>query len=257
MIEAKTISVNIDEKLILQNVSCTLASGVTCILGQNGAGKSTLLKCLSGGVSVDAGVVEFDGHDIAKCNIRELARKRAVLGQSLDVGFPFRAIDIVMMGRAPFIVTSEKPYDVEVAEQALRRVGAYALKDRSYSTLSGGEKQRVQIARVLAQLDFTAADLSGKYLFLDEPTSALDVKHQREVIELIGELREKGLSILAVMHDINISCEIADNLILLKAGQVLGHSKANDLEEAVLTDLYDARLMNTVSAQNGRTYFYF
>ncbi|MBL4803604.1 MAG: ATP-binding cassette domain-containing protein [Alphaproteobacteria bacterium] len=259
MIEAKNISVSFDDKPILQDISCSLSRGVTCILGQNGAGKSTLLQCLSGGIAVDEGVIEFEGQDLSQCNIRQLAQKRAVLGQSLNVGFPFRAMDIVMMGRAPFIVTNEKPYDVDVAHAALERLGAYELKDRIYSTLSGGEKQRVQLARVLSQLDFMSDDLSGKYLFLDEPTSALDVKHQRMVLGLIDELRSKGLSILAVMHDINVSCEIADHAVLLKGGRMLGAHRISEqaLQESLLVEVYDAEPSNVLTAQSGRTYYHF
>lgn len=259
MIEARNISVSHGRKTILSDVTCNISGGVHCILGQNGAGKSTLLKCLSGGISYDRGQVMYDGQDLKTRNIRELAKKRAVLDQNLEIEFPFKAIDIVMMGRSPFIASNKNLQDVEVAELALHRLEAYGLKDRIYLSLSGGEKQRIQMARVLAQLHFSEEDLSGKILFLDEPMSALDVKHQRMCLELIDELRSKGLCVVCVMHDINISCEIADHLLFLKEGALIARHnvKTSNLNESVLVDTYDTKPVSVIRGDSGKTFYHF
>ena len=242
MILAQNISVKIDGKVILDDISCDIQPGVTCVLGPNGAGKSTLLKCLSGGVALSSGQVLFDSNPLSAYSTKYLAQRRAVLGQNLDIAFPFKAIDIVMMGRSPYITSTENKADLDAAEKALQAVEACDLKNRVYATLSGGEKQRVQIARVLAQIDFTQDDLSGKHLFLDEPTAALDIKHQHALKALIKELSQKNLSVFCVVHDINLTCDIADQILCLQKGRLVAvkNTKAQEgIDQALFKSLYD------------------
>ena len=241
MITAKNISVNIDGKIILNDASCEIGTGITCVLGPNGAGKSTLLKCLSGGIVPDAGSVALDNKPLFEWPVKDLAKHRAVLGQNLDVGFPFKAIDIVMMGRSPYVVGSETKGDFRIAEQALKVMDALHFKNRIYTTLSGGEKQRIQIARVLAQIEFTQDDLSGQYLFLDEPTSALDLKYQKVFRDIMISIKNKGLSILCIVHDINYALSLADHIFLMKSGCLKSTSapiKKNDLAH-----MYDVEII--------------
>ena len=250
MITAKNISVQAAEKTILQVVSCEISSGITCILGSNGAGKSTLLKCLSGGLRPDEGTVLLDQKPLAAWPAKDLAKRRAVLGQNLDVGFPFKAIDIVMMGRAPHIVGSETKNDFDIAEQALKAMDASDLKERIYTTLSGGEKQRIQIARVLTQIDFAKDDLSGCYLFLDEPTSALDLRHQKALQNLLIDLKFKGLSVLCIVHDMNYACAIADQLFLMKSGRLKEQVKYP--AKSSLESIYDIEIKKLQSESEKR-----
>lgn len=237
MITAHNISVIIDGKTILDDVNCDIQPGITCILGSNGAGKSTLLKSLSGGITPNTGQVFLDGKPLADYSTQNLAKRRAVLGQNLDVAFPFKAIDIVMMGRSPYIVGTESRYDHDIAAKALRAMDAFDLKDRVYTTLSGGEKQRVQIARVLAQIDFTQDDLSGRYLFLDEPISALDLKYQQTLRDLLIALKDKRLSVISILHDINYACALADMLIMMKNGLII--SSSSNLSHESLEQVFD------------------
>lgn len=253
MIVAKNINVNIDGKAILNNVSCEIGAGITCVLGPNGAGKSTLLKCLSGGIMPDTGAVALDTKSLSDWPTKDLAKRRAVLGQNLDVGFPFKAVGIVMMGRSPYAVSSETKYDLEIAEQALKVMDAFDLKDRIYTTLSGGEKQRIQIARVLAQIEFTQDDLNGRYLFLDEPISALDLRHQKALKTLLLDLKSRGLSILCIVHDINYGCAIADQLFLMKSGALkdkLKHPVKSNLE-----NIFDIEINEFKNDQDKRSVF--
>jgi len=253
MITAQNISVKAEGKTILQDASCTLGPGITCILGPNGAGKSTLLKCLSGGLFPETGSVLFDGRSLSQWPSKDLARRRAVLGQNLDIGFPFKAIDIVMMGRAPYMAGSETAKDFKISEEALKVMDALDLKDRIYPTLSGGEKQRIQIARILTQIEFTQEDLHGRYLFLDEPTSALDLRHQKALKTLLSDLKSRGLGILCIVHDINYACGLADRLFLMKSGilkdQVIYPVKSN------LEQIYDIEIDELKTGHDNRSVF--
>jgi iron complex transport system ATP-binding protein len=145
--------------------------------------------------------------------LQELATKRAVLSQSSVINFPFTVMEIVLMGRNPYSSENNKFKDVEIAQEALKSVDAYQLKDRIYPTLSGGEQQRVQLARVFAQL----WEQKNAYMFLDEPTSALDLKHQHQVLTLIRNLSERlQLTVCIVIHDLSLARFYSDNVILIK-----------------------------------------
>ena len=253
MITARNISVQVDGKTILDHVSCEIGSCVTCILGPNGAGKSTLLKSLSGGIAPHAGEVSLDHKPLSQYAAKALAKRRAVLGQNLDIAFPFKALDIVMMGRSPYIVTTESRKDIDIADEALKAMDACDLKDRIYSTLSGGEKQRIQIARVLAQIEFTQDDLSERYLFLDEPISALDLKHQQTLRDLLKALQGKGLGIVCIVHDINYACALADTLIMMKNGHIVSFNDTishHDLEQ-----IFDIKATSIQHPQQERKVF--
>lgn len=253
MIKAQNIAVQATGKSILQKISCEITAGITCVLGPNGAGKSTLLKCLSGGVIPDKGNVSLDNTPLNQWPAKDLAKRRAVLGQNLDIGFPFKAIDIVMMGRAPHIIGGETTYDLDLSDQALRAMDAFDLKNRIYTTLSGGEKQRIQIARVLVQIDFTKNDLSERYLFLDEPTSALDLRHQKALKMLLLDLKSKGLGILCVVHDINYACDLADQLFLMKSGALIEQVKY--LTKNNLENIYDIEMKELRNEHDNRLMF--
>jgi len=218
MIVAEKVYVKVGEKLILEDVSIQLANGeVTAIMGPNGAGKSTLLKCLTGVSPFDSGAISINGVPLGAYSLEDLSRMRAVLSQSTPVEFPFTALEIVTMGRTPFAEISSPLQDDDIACQALNCLDSLAIKDRIFPTLSGGEQQRVQLARVIAQL---WGEKRG-YLFLDEPTSALDLKHQHQVLKLVRNLAEnKNIGIIIVMHDLNLALRYADNVVLLKNGRL-------------------------------------
>lgn len=227
MIVAEGVSLKVKNKMLLQAVSVQIPfANVTAILGPNGAGKSTLLKCLTGILSFDSGLVKLDGQAIDSYSLSELAQRRAVLSQSVAIDFPFTAFEVVMMGRAPHTTKRSLKQDDEITEQALAMVDALAMRDRDYTTLSGGEQQRVQLARVIAQL----WGEQNKYLFLDEPTSALDLKHQHQVLKLVRNLAvNKGMAITLVLHDLNLALRYADNVLLMKEGKLVASGNTREV----------------------------
>ena len=218
MIAAKNIHYGVSDTQILADVSVLLKPGtVTAILGPNGAGKSSLLKCLSGTLAPCSGDIYFDGVSLQGYSLLDLSRRRGVLSQSTAVNFPFTVLELVMMGRNPFVNNGESKADKQVAQGALESVDAWSLKDRIFPTLSGGEQQRVQLARVLAQI----WGQQQACLFLDEPTASLDLKHQHQIFQLIRQFSEDhGLTVCVILHDPQLARRYCDQAILMKGGQV-------------------------------------
>ena len=173
---------------------------LTAVLGPNGAGKSSLVRLLSGETTPDLGKVTLDGRDLKRWDRRDLARRRAVLSQSVSLTFPLSVAEVVMLGRAPHRARSTRAEDMAAAEASLKAADVWHLAGRAYPTLSGGERQRVQFARVLAQLE-DGGQSGTRYLILDEPTSSLDIRHQARLLGLAGGLARKGWGVLAVLHD--------------------------------------------------------
>ena len=234
-ITAENLCVRIGATDILKNVNIAIEPGkVTAILGPNGAGKSTLLRCLTRAQKATSGTITFDGNPLDSYQLDDLATKRAVLSQSTPVSFPFSVAEIVMMGRDPHR-TSHKNEDI--INQTLNAVDALSLKDRCFPTLSGGEQQRAQIARVLAQL----WDQDGACLILDEPTSALDLKHQHKILTLVAELaKTKNFSICTSLHDLGLARRYSDQVILLKNGQLFAAGDtATTLNSTTIAAIFD------------------
>ena len=225
MINADNITVRINDKNILKDVDFISSAGeMTFILGPNGAGKSTLLKCLSGILKPNAGQITLDGQALAELSLNNLAKKRAVLSQSNTVDFPFTAVEIVMMGRNPHSNGYHNEKDSEIVDEVLTTVDAYALKNRVFSTLSGGEQQRIQLARVLAQV----WGEKDAHLLLDEPTTALDLKHQHQILQCLKTLAtEKQWTIIIVIHDLHLAKMYSDHIVFMQNGEVFKHISAN------------------------------
>ena len=218
---------------ILQGVGLGSEPGrVTALIGPNGAGKSTLLHLLSGALAPDRGEVSLDGRALAAWPQGALARRRAVLPQSLELSFPFRALEVVLMGRSAHGGRSSHAHDLEVALAALAEVDAGHLAERIYPTLSGGERQRVQLARVMAQIWPEPGEQAARHLLLDEPTNNLDLAHQHRLLAFARRLAETGVGVLAVLHDPNLAALYGDRIVLLVDGRVQAEGSA----EAVLTE---------------------
>lgn len=227
MMTAKDITFRIANTLILDHVSLNIVPGqLHVILGPNGAGKSTFMHILTGSKRADSGTIIIDGKDIDKYEAKELARKRAFLTQHPDVPFIFRSVDIVMLGRYPHPPLSRSE-DISLAYSCLEMVDADHLAGRIYNTLSGGEKQRVQIARILAQLHTEKRPL---YLLLDEPTSSLDIAHQSILLERLSDMKSSGIAVLACLHDLNLALLYADTISLLKNGKLLFSGSTEELQ---------------------------
>lgn len=212
---------------ILRGVSIDLEdSAFVGVIGPNGSGKTTLLRSMSRALPPTSGSVEMDGRSIYSIPAREFARRVAVVPQDTLVAFDFSVLEITLMGRSPrmgrFAVESSR--DIDVAMHALERTGTDHLAARPINALSGGERQRVMLARALAQ--------EPEVLLLDEPTSHLDISFQFEVMDLVKGLnREHGLTVLAVLHDLNLASQYCDTLVMVGQGEV----RASGTPEAVIT----------------------
>ena len=229
MIRASGISVFAGGKHLLDNVDVSVRPGrVMALIGPNGAGKSTLISVLAGERRPDRGEVFFDDAPLARTAPLALARRRAVLLQHSSLDFAFTAEEVIELGRLPFAGTQAQLLDDEAIGEAARLAGVLPFLSRSYQTLSGGEKQRVQFARAVAQIWRPQARQSGenRYLILDEPTSALDLRHQRLVFDVARRLAGEGVGVIAAIHDLNLASAYADDVMLLGNGRLLASGDA-------------------------------
>jgi iron complex transport system ATP-binding protein len=240
MIEAEGVSLRRDGRFLVDEVSVAIRPGsLTAVLGPNGAGKSTLVRLLSGETTPDHGRVSLDGRDLKHWNRQDLARRRAVLSQSVALTFPLSVTEVVMLGRAPHRARTTRAADLAAVEAALLAADVSHLAGRGYPTLSGGEQQKVQFARVLAQLEETD-DSGPRYLILDEPTSSLDIHHQARLLGLAGNLARNGWGVLAVLHDPNLAAVHADTIVLLRGGRILASGDPwNVMTQERLTATFD------------------
>ncbi|KJL25471.1 Hemin import ATP-binding protein HmuV [Microbacterium oxydans] len=209
-------------RTILDDASIQIHAGeIHALVGPNGAGKSTLFGVLAGDVTAHAGSVELDGRSIDRITPRTLAQQRAVLLQENTVTFPFDAEQVVRMGRRPWARTPAAEDDDAQVAWAMRQTEVAALKARAVPSLSGGERARVALARVIAQ--------STDVLLLDEPTAALDLKHHEDVMRLIRGRADAGIAVAIVLHDLNAALAHADRVTLLSGGRVAATGTATEV----------------------------
>lgn len=221
---------------IVRHVSMSATPGrVLALVGPNGAGKSTLLGVLSGRIRPDAGRVTLGGASLGAWEPRALARRRAMLSQRVDLTFGFNAYEVVLLGRSPHVQDAER--DEAIATAALRAAHAWDLRYRRYTALSGGEQQRVQLARVLAQV--WEGDRDGAWLLLDEPEAGLDIAHQHFILQRARACAAMGLGVIAVLHDLNLAARYADEVAVLSGGAMLRHGPPQEaLETSLLSQIY-------------------
>jgi iron complex transport system ATP-binding protein len=236
MIRAHSLTIERAGRRLVDTVSLTLRPGeVTVVIGPNGAGKSTLMKALSGEITLTAGHVRYDGIDVSLLDPRRLAACRAVLPQASELAFPFSALEIVRMGA----VAKGAIDPATEARRALARVGLAGFEGRPYPSLSGGEQQRVQFARALAQVPNPVEGGRPRALFLDEPTASLDLGHQISVLEIAARFAREGGAVLAILHDLNLAAEFADQVVVLSKGRVVAEGPAEKtLSDTVVADVY-------------------
>jgi len=209
-------------RAVLQDASIDLHAGeLHALVGPNGAGKSTMFGILAGDIAPTTGSVTLDGTAVAAVPPKELARKRAVLLQTNTVTFPFSAEEVVRMGRAPWMRTPAEDDDDRIVAAAMAETDVTRLAHRPISALSGGERARVALARVLAQ--------DTGILLLDEPTAALDLKHQEDVLRIARSRAADGACVAIVLHDLNIALAYADRVTLLSEGRVTASGPAADV----------------------------
>jgi len=230
MIEAKNITVTINKKDLVSNVSMNLEPGkFSVILGKNGAGKSTFLKALTGDLTPSSGRVLIDGKNLNSFSPLHIARKRAVMMQNLHLAFSFTSLEVVLMGRVPHMNGFETARDRKIAFECLKQAGVEHLANRTFPTLSGGEKQRVQFARMLAQLWNNIENSQPCCLLLDEPLSSLDLAHQHSVMQLVRNLSRKNVAVLMILHDLNLAAQYADVVNVMKDGRTYALGSPNEV----------------------------
>ncbi|MEV6773613.1 heme ABC transporter ATP-binding protein [Nocardia sp. NPDC051030] len=217
---------------VLDEVDFEVVAGqIVALVGPNGAGKSTLLAALAGELEPSSGTVELDGHPLSYWAPVDMARRRAVLPQNHTVGFPFTAREVVAMGRAPWARTERQDHDEQRIAAALAATDVEHLAGRTFPALSGGERARVALARVLAQDTAT--------LLLDEPTAALDLGHQEQVLHLARERAAAGAAVVVVVHDLGVAAAYSDRVAVLESGRIAADGPPREvLTTELLTRVY-------------------
>lgn len=213
MIELRHITVRFGEQEILDDISATIAERrITAVMGPNGCGKTTLLRCIGGLLEPTAGQVLIDGRQVKDYSARALAQKVAFVRQQAQTDFEFSAFETVLMGRNPYQkrLQNESQKDWDIVEQCMRQTGTWHLRLAKPHEMSGGELQRVMIARALAQ--------QTPVLLMDEPVSNLDIAHQLEIMRL---LQKADKSVVIVIHDLNLALQFCDDLMLFHDGKLL------------------------------------
>jgi iron complex transport system ATP-binding protein len=224
------------------------ASDLAGVIGPNGSGKSTLLKAITRIVPLDSGRIEIEGRDIRGLSRREIAQRVAVVPQTPALPEAFTALDVVMLGRTPHLrlLESESGRDYEIVREAMEQAECWQIAGRRMGELSGGEAQRVVLARALAQ--------QTPILLLDEPTAHLDIAHQTKTFGLIQRLcRESQLAALAVVHDLTLAGLYCDRLLLMKDGREIASGEPHDVLTPVnIQQAYGAAVRVTAHPQSGR-----
>ncbi|QQN36550.1 heme ABC transporter ATP-binding protein [Rahnella aceris] len=236
---AENLTYSVNSRRLIDDVSLSLQSGeMVALIGPNGAGKSTLMRMLTGYLMPQSGQISLQGRQLNDWPAQELARTRAVMRQNSTLAFGFSVREVLTLGRSPHGQQNMQRALTEVMTQT----DCLNLAERDYRHLSGGEQQRVQLARVLIQLWQPAP--SSRWLFLDEPTSALDLYHQQHALRLLRQLTlQTPLAVCCVLHDLNLAALYADRIILLHGGKVVASGTPVDvLSEAILSRWYQADL---------------
>lgn len=236
-------------RCILRDVSLKAVSGhLLALIGPNGAGKSSLLRLLAGLIPADAGSVSLDGKPLHAWHPRDLARRRAMLSQRVDLDFGFTVDEVVALGRAPHGV--DRTRDARIVDAAMHAAHAWELRGRRYTVLSGGERQRVQLARVLAQVWEGGA--AGAWLLLDEPEAGLDIAHQHFILRRARAFAAQGFGVIAVLHDLDLAARYADQVALIADGALLRHGTPSEaLDPLLLSPVYGIPLVRGADGRIG------
>ena len=251
MIDVRDITFSYGAEPVLKDVSFQVESGqFVCILGANGCGKTTLLKTMLGFFRPQGGSVLLDGENVHTMDVRRMAQKVAYIPQSHVPPFPFRVIDVVLMGRTPYLSRTYRPTqeDHQIAMDALERLGITSLADRRYTALSGGQRQLVIIARAIAQ--------QTGIIIMDEPTASLDFGNQYLVLAQLLKLKQQHMSIVMVTHNPEHAIYCADRIIAMRDGRVLMDGTTEQIiTEPLLREIYgmDVKVRNVPLEGNACT----
>ena len=231
-IKAENINITLEKNNILKGINIEVDNKeVVGIIGPNGSGKSTLLKCIYRVLKPNDGAILLDEVDIKDMTVKESSKKLAVLSQHNNYNFDFTVKDIVLMGRSPHkkFMERDNKEDYNIVNEALKKVDMLEFKDRCFQSLSGGEQQRVILARALAQ--------QPQCLILDEPTNHLDIKYQLQLMRIVKSL---NIEVIAAIHDLNIAAMYCDKIYVLKDGKIVKFGKTNEvLTKKLIKDVYE------------------
>lgn len=240
MLSLTDIKYHVGKKEILNGISTDFEPGLFhVIVGPNGSGKSTFLKVFSGELKPQHGNVLYDAKNIFHLAKTTLAKRRAVMSQQPELYFPLTVSEIVMMGRYPHFTYKPSKNDEAICLMAMKKMEVEDLIERDYLTLSGGEKQRVQFARVLSQV-WESESGERKFLFLDEAVSHLDLKHQHQLLQIAKEFCRREATVIAILHDLNLAITYADRILFMKQGKVIHELPGiNDITPAIIKEVFD------------------
>lgn len=233
MLKASNLSLEIDGQTLVDDISLEVARGeVIALIGPNGAGKTTLLRLLSGDLTPTKGQVHLLDKALPDYSLKELALLRSVMAQAAALSFSFSSAQVVLFGRNPHIAKTGETYeDHEIVRGSLRDTEMLDFHDRDYLTLSGGEKSRVNLSRILAQ--------RAPLIFLDEPTASVDPRHQHRILRLARGLAKGGASVVMVLHDLNLAASYADRIGVIENGGLRAIGSPNEvLSEALLSEVF-------------------
>lgn len=241
LLALQNLSVTLAGNQCLHEVSFNLTAGeVAAVIGPNGAGKTTLLRAVAGELHPDGGQLRVFGRTHSQWALQERARHLAVLPQASALNFPFRVEEVVALGRIPQSTGSK--IDAAIVTEALTALDILHLRHRLYPQLSGGEKQRTQLARVMAQI-WRAEDAKDRLLLLDEPTASLDLGHQQQLMDRVRAFAAQGVAVLMVLHDLNLALRTADRLLALHQGRLVADGPvAQVLSADLLHQLFGAQV---------------
>lgn len=231
-LKVENLSVDLGKEPIVKNCSIYANKGeFVGIIGPNGSGKSTILKTIYGINKEKSGVIYIDGKELSKMKVKDIAKRIGVLGQFNDFSFDIKVKDMVLMGRSPHkgFLESDNKNDFNIVNESLKKVEMLEHSERNFLSLSGGEKQRVLLARALAQ--------DVKILILDEPTNHLDIKYQIQILNIVKKL---GITVLVALHDLNIAAAYCDRLYIMKDGNIKAVGKPKEvLTEEIIKEVYE------------------
>ena len=240
-IEVKNLSYKIDSKYLIKDISFKLEENkILTVIGPNGAGKSTLIKLLSGDMPATEGTILFDGKNLDSISIQERAFIRSVMSQSQEIVFDFSVEEVIEMGWLDKGNSEYFSQFDEVVDEVARECSIGSLLERSFSTLSGGEKKRVHFARTLIQLWRPSNSVEPRYMFLDEPNANLDILYEVKMMKLIQKKKNEGVGIVLILHDLNLAAKFSDTIAIVKGGSLIDFgSPQKVLTESALSFAYE------------------